>query len=892
MDATDAWDKTTGSASVIVAVVDTGVEHTHEDLKDNILRDGQGRVVGTDLVNNDGNPMDDNRHGTHVAGIIGARMNNRIGVAGVAPVVRIMPIKAFNAAGDADTADLIEGFQYAIDRGARVLNCSYGSPSYSQLEFESVVRARNAGVLVCAAAGNDGINADELPQYPANYNQDVDNVISVAATDHNDDLAGFSNYGAVTVDIAAPGAGVYSTVRNNGYDLISGTSMACPHVSGAAALVRARFPSITLEALKRRLLAGADRVDRLAGVVVAGRLNVDRALEPDTTAPAGPASLVATHRGETSLRLAWRAPGDDGAAGAAAQYELRYDTRPVTAASFAGARVATRLPLPAAAGTAQSALLTGLEPDTDYYVALRALDNAGNASPLATFGPVKTLAGALTVLFEDDAEGPARFVGDSPWAVTTEDRFGGSRCYTDSPGGKYADNADVSLSQAQAVTPTGSNPVLEFRARTDLELRFDNVYVEATTDGKVWHRLLTLNGTSDWALRSAPLMAFRGQPIRLRFRLVSDGDRTQNGVWLDDIRILSRPTDLCLLEENADGTPQFTGQSPWTLSKERSFSRPFGYTDSPGTRYANNANLSLTQNAAVTLSGLAPVLTFWAETDLEQGYDFLYVDVAETSSPVWQRVMAITGARPPGFYAVSLAPYFGRSVRVRFRLVSDADTQANGVWLDDIRICGERLEQAPGVVPPVPPTELTAVSDPGGVKLAWLDNSDNETGFRVERRTGSGEFQSLAVTAVNARAYTDAAVAPGVTYTYRVRALGLVSDSAPSNEASGSAASGGDLEVPQSLSFGTLRVGRRKTRTLLLRNASTTENLRVTVNTPQGPFRLTAGAGSSVIPPGGSLTVRLTFRPLKRGRSRGQLIIASSDRSLSSVTVRLSGKAK
>jgi hypothetical protein len=660
----------------------------------------------------------------------------------------------------------------------------------------------------------------------------------------------------------------------------------------AAALVRARFPTLVLEALRRRLLASADRPEALAGVVVSGRLNANGALVGDGVPPGMPRDLTATHHGETALRLAWTASGDDGNNGAAADFDLRYSTAPITNANFNQARRAPTPPRPGPSGTPHGYLLTDLLPDTAYYVALRALDKVGNLSTLAALGPVRTLAASQECVFEDDAESAPKFSGPHPWAVTTEDSFSGTRSYTDSPGGKYANNLDISLTQNSPVTVTGSAPLLTFWAKTDLEERFDNLFVEASSDNRVWHRLLTLNGTSDWSRRTAPLLAFRGQSVRIRFRLVSDADVSRNGVWLDDIRICSRESDLLLFQDTAEGPPQFSGPQPWAVSSERSFSRPNGYTDSPGRKYGNNLDLSLTQNASVTLASLAPELTFWAQTELEEAYDFLYVEISETDGASWRRLGSLNGFRQATFYRYSLADYFGRSVRIRFRLVTDVDTTFDGVWLDDIRIGGERLFLLPGVTAPAAPSELTARAAGSRVELAWKINSNNETGFRIERRTGSGAFAEAGTVGAGVRSFSDTSALPLTTYTYRVRAINLAGESAPSPNATVTTEGSGRLRVAGALDFGGVKVKKKRKRNLVLRNASANEVLRVTINPPGGQYRIAAGGGTATIPPSGQHVVRVVFRPTRRGRAAGRLVIGSSDRSLTSTGVRLTGRGR
>ena len=305
IDAPAAWDIRTDASAAPVGVIDTGVQYTHPDLSANMWintaevsgngvdDDGNGYVDdrrGWDFVNNDNDPADDNGHGTHVAGTIGARGNNGIGVAGVAWVARLMPLKAFNAAGQAFTSDIVEALAYAADMGARVTNNSYSTPEFSRTMYDAFVASGSAGVLAIAAAGNVSQNSDELPRYPSAFR--LASLISVAATTHDDALAGFSNFGIHNVHVAAPGDSILSTVPGSGYGSNSGTSMATPHVAGVAALLRAANPAWTATQVRDRILGTTRAVAGLVGSAWTGGV-VDAAAAlgagPTVLPPASPA---------------------------------------------------------------------------------------------------------------------------------------------------------------------------------------------------------------------------------------------------------------------------------------------------------------------------------------------------------------------------------------------------------------------------------------------------------------------------------------------------------------------------------------------------------------------------------------------------------------------------
>ena len=300
IDAPEAWDLTTGSSSIVVGVIDTGIDYTHVDLVSNIWTnpgeiadngiddDGNGfidDVHGWDFVNNDNDPMDDHAHGTHVSGTIGGTGNNSVGVSGVNWNVKIMGLKFLDSFGSGTTAGAIAAVNYATmmrrlykdsggTKGANIVltSNSWGGGGFSQSLRNAIEASGDENMLFIAAAGNSGGNNDSFPHYPSNY--DLANVIAVAATDHNDGRASFSNYGANSVDLGAPGVAIYSTTLNNTYSTFNGTSMAAPHVAGVAALAWAHAPSKTPAEIKAAILDGADPVSSMSGITVSGgRLN-------------------------------------------------------------------------------------------------------------------------------------------------------------------------------------------------------------------------------------------------------------------------------------------------------------------------------------------------------------------------------------------------------------------------------------------------------------------------------------------------------------------------------------------------------------------------------------------------------------------------------------------
>jgi subtilisin family serine protease len=302
ISAPTAWDTNTGSASVVVAIIDSGVAYNHEDLSPNMWHnpgeiagngiddDGNGYVddvYGIDAINNDSDPIGDLDHGTHVAGTIGAAGNNAKGVTGVNWNVRLMALKSHDASGNGTAASVLQCFQYATmmkRRGIniRVTNNSWGgapeAAGYDQALKDAIDAAGNAGILNAFAAGNDASNNDAVPSYPASYNSP--SIIAVASSDSTDNRSSFSSYGATSVDLAAPGSSILSTVNSSttAYGTKSGTSMATPHVAGAAALLSAYDPTLSVASLKATLMNTVDVLPQWAGKVVSGgRLNVAQA---------------------------------------------------------------------------------------------------------------------------------------------------------------------------------------------------------------------------------------------------------------------------------------------------------------------------------------------------------------------------------------------------------------------------------------------------------------------------------------------------------------------------------------------------------------------------------------------------------------------------------------
>ena len=292
----------TNTTPVIVAVVDTGVDYNHEDLKDvmwtnsgeipgnKIDDDGNGYVddvFGINTLNRDangratGNPMDTHSHGTHVSGTIAAKQNNNIGIAGIASNVKIMAIKTVPNNGDETDVDVAESFIYAAKNGAKLINCSFGkSANEGGNLIPDTIKyiGETYGTLVVAAAGNDSSDIDRRPTYPASHKND--NLLIIASTSNTGGLSYFSNFGKISVDIAAPGSNIFSTVPGNKYSSMSGTSMATPTTVGVLAEILSQHPELSPIALKKLVMDNVTKVASYKGKMISeGRIDLLKSLD-------------------------------------------------------------------------------------------------------------------------------------------------------------------------------------------------------------------------------------------------------------------------------------------------------------------------------------------------------------------------------------------------------------------------------------------------------------------------------------------------------------------------------------------------------------------------------------------------------------------------------------
>jgi subtilisin family serine protease len=410
--AVPTWDSVTGSANILICVIDTGLDYLHEDLAANVWTNpaevaGNGLdddlngfiddIHGYDFLDGNGDPYDQHGHGTHVAGTIAAVGNNGVGVAGVNWRGSIMAARFLGPDGLGTTEDAIAAIEYGVAMGARILNNSWGGTGYSLALEAAIESANQAGVLFVAAAGNAGLSLEMYPIYPASYTNA--NIVSVGASDRFDSLVREplwgSNYGPESVDLLAPGLDIFSTLPGDAYGPMSGTSMAAPHVTGALALMLARLPGFDAPAAKDRLLATATVLPQLEGTcLTSGRLDLYAFTgENDLVGPATIADLAVTVVGGDRIDLTWTAVGDDGGVGTAEAYDLRYAEFVFDETNWEQASAIPNPPSPGPPGTTESLRVSGLDFLTTYHFAAVAHDEFGNRGELSNLVSIQT-AGA------------------------------------------------------------------------------------------------------------------------------------------------------------------------------------------------------------------------------------------------------------------------------------------------------------------------------------------------------------------------------------------------------------------------------------------------------------------------------------------------------------------
>ncbi|MCX7717657.1 MAG: S8 family serine peptidase [Candidatus Sumerlaeaceae bacterium] len=553
--AVQAWDVTTGSASIVIAIVDTGTDTVHPDLSgrlwqnpgeiagnaiDDDLNGFVDDILGWSFYLNNNNIYDTLGHGTAVAGTAAATTNNGTGVAGVDWNARIMTVACFSPSGSAQDVDVVNGVWYAVDNGAHVVNASWGAPYWSPLFADMARHAQQQGVLIVAAAGNFGFDGDAYPFYPANLASDA--ILAVGGTDHTD--SPLYNYGEQSVGVSAPARLLYHTRFGSAYGTGSGTSYASPMVAGAAAMVLSIAPGMEPNALRHRLMATAAPVAPVQWRNAAsGRLDLNAAVRAADLAPPSAITDLATERvGPNGVVLRFTAPGDDGSSGTAAFYDVRVSSEPITAGNFRSAPIAYPYTRPTAAGSVDRIVLNDLEFGKTYYLAVVAVDEAGNAGSISNLVSVTTPNPIM--LFDDPCDTTSPVWAASGFSLTTGTAATGTRSWQDSPGALYTTGTQATLTSSGFDISGLARPRLSFYLEHNFPSRLsqgDRLEVQVSADGgSSWTALRKFTKACSPPRRHVvPLDDFAAvTDLRIRFLFVSDDDSfVDDGVYLDDIRL-------------------------------------------------------------------------------------------------------------------------------------------------------------------------------------------------------------------------------------------------------------------------------------------------------------------------------------------------------------------
>jgi subtilisin family serine protease/fibronectin type 3 domain-containing protein len=779
IDAPEAWDVVTGGSSV-VGVIDTGVDFSHPDLggsattsqvmwrnpgetgsgkeSNGVDDDGNGYVDdwrGWDFVEDDNNPVDDHGHGTHVAGTIAGVGNDGRGVAGVNWNARIMPLKFLDWFGSGTTDDAISAILYAASKGAHVTNNSWGGGEFSQALYDAIAQADAAGSLFVAAAGNESANNDSVQNYPSNY--DLPNVVAVAASDQNDELASFSNHGATTVDLGAPGTNVYSTTPGGGYDWWDGTSMATPHVAGAAALAKSRFPGASDVGLKALLLRSVDAKPAFADSTTSGgRLN---------------ANAIVRCGGAPKVWIEAPQPGFTASLG-----------EPVTVKAI-GTSCAD------AAGASVSATVNGtqiaLSPRGDGLY-------TGSYTP-ATPGSVTVSVSATvggvtdTRSVSGTAEENYRFE-DAPysWIDATA---GGTRLTL---GDDAAATVPLPFSfsfykESFSSLKISSNGYVVFgpsAARNHMNVDVPDASVPNGYAAPFWDDFNPTQGGAVWyrTVGSAPNRKFVVGWVGVAgffegnatFEVVLE--EGTNGIVFQyqdvdfDAPWSAYGMSATVGVENLSGTVgrKFLYEQALLQPYERAKALRFTMASAPGPAPDTTPPSAPTGLAAT--AGDGQVALGW--TDNVEPDLAAYRVYRRNADGTWSLISTATAS---AYTQTGLTNGTSYTYRVTARDATGNES------VPSLEVSATPLDRTA----PAAPSGLTATAGDGHVGLDWPDNAEADlAGYRVYRRSTDGTW-SAAIATVTASAYTNTGLTNGSTYTYRVTALDATgNESAASNEAS------------------------------------------------------------------------------------------------------------
>lgn len=697
IDAPQGWCIRDDASGILVAVTDTGIDVTHPDLLDELWTneleaaglpgvddDANGfvdDVHGFDFVNSSfvggqwietedppNGPFDDHYHGTASAGTIGAEGDNGIGCTGVARHARIMAVKVMNALGQGYTSDIYDGVVYAVDNGARVINCSWVTGNDSPYLRLAIEYALANGVLCITAAGNSWTDIDEDPSqqgYPGAY--DYTNQVTVGSIDVDGHLVGKgpqsfgygSNYGLHSVQLCAPGVLGVTTEPvwrgAGGYRFTwGGTSMAMPHVVGLAALAWAQDPLQGFDEVRRRVVDAVDCQPQLDGLCeTGGRASMHQLLLADLGPPAAVTTLLATQVWFDRVRVRWHETAEDGSSGwPAARYDLRYSLAPLDPAGFDAATVVLGEPQPLSASAYASGIVSGLEPSTSYHFLLQARDHHGNAvfsNATSITTPARPQVTSLHVTDEGPGTVDLAFSLPSVAASSFTPLFTGIDLRYASEPIDEASFAAATPVEGEPPIPAGGGPIA---------LHVDGLGLGSTH----WFalRLTDVYGQTSLVSNSVP-----GHSEDLSVVVFADDMESGVGGWV------------------SDGT--------WALSSEQAYSGSHAWTDSPGGDYPPNREAIL-ESPPLDLGPLNSALLAFQEVLLPHYGEQIYVE-ARVGGGSWTELAQIPIAE---FHAdwrprlIDLGALAGQSdVRLRFRFVSNGTLEDDGWTIDDVVVGGE-----------------------------------------------------------------------------------------------------------------------------------------------------------------------------------------------------------
>jgi len=563
INAPESWDITTGTRQIVVAVIDTGIDFTHPDLAANLWQnpaeipgnsmddDGNGYiddVMGWDFNNNSPYPLDPLGHGTHVSGIIGGVGNNGIGIAGVCWNTNILSLKVFDQS-ETPIEVILEAFDYllGLEQTVPIINASWGGRTYSEPLKDAIEACRDKGMLFFCAAGNEKMNNSENPVYPANFN--LSNIVSVGATDVFGNLWVNSDYGP-SVSICAPGASVYSTLPAPLlYGRSYGTSMASPHVAGAASLLLSKHPGLSLTEVRNHIIGSAEPSVSLKDRSLSqGLLHLPGLFCDDAGSPSTISDLTVTEAGLTTATLTFSLPYDDNPGEPVKVVELRCSRSPLDEVSWWEADPIPVIIERGSPGELRTVLAKYLVPDSLYYFAARSLDECGNQSPLSNIPWAKTIPARVAYLENFETGAPDWEVGCTLWDVATSPGLAksgkGFLIHPELP--EPFPETDVALSPWIDLSEL-KEPYLAFSHQFEfygLERFTNQGRVEILEQGKEqWKEIARFKiFYSPWRTESIYLGAWRGKKVRIRFNFVhvfiSTEDHIELGWWIDDVRIL------------------------------------------------------------------------------------------------------------------------------------------------------------------------------------------------------------------------------------------------------------------------------------------------------------------------------------------------------------------